>query len=534
MQKFVSLLLLTAGLILECYWAIGQNRWSKPYFGNLDTPIHTLVESYDKGYLMQGKYGSNYSKYNWLTKTDVNGEVLWEKTIGDGIHPIAILDMKHDGEGNTYLAGGTNAYDPDGDPVIIKLNACIEKEWCRIFYTENHYSFARCLTLTPDGGIAVTLFQSNPDPLVDRICLAKLSSAGELIWKQCYTTVDISQRGEDIWDAIVTPDQGFLLTGFCYYEDPTFPNLWWLHPYFLKVDSLGNFEWETVVYKETNLHGGIAVSTVVSPNMQYYYSSISHYYYDTILASPALVKLDLEGNVMDVYDVVYGYKEGKLNYAQFINDSTLAASAGWGNSDEDLWSRAVIIDTLGNLINSTVIMEDQFVSLLQIAYDGKLVYASETYQNNQFDFYLTKLNQNLEDDTLYTRPFTYDSLCPYQIVSDTIVQDDCGLIVGVDENDGGEAGKQEGMEAWGHGGMEIWPNPCREVLNVKCLGLSSGQACLLSVLDIFGQEVPLSSLEEGQSGSWAIDVTSFPPGVYFVLVKDDVKHISSGKFVKVR
>ncbi len=93
----------------------------------------------------------------------------------------------------------------------------------------------------------------------------------------------------------------------------------------------------------------------------------------------------------------------------------------------------MIIDTLGNLLNSTILIQDLYTSILQVTYDGKLLYGSNTYQNNEFDAYLTKLNQNLEDDTLYTRPYTYDSLCPYQIVSDTIVQDDCELIVGIEE-----------------------------------------------------------------------------------------------------
>ncbi len=532
MYKIVFLLLITAVLILHCSFSIGQNRWSKSYFGDKDTPVHSIVESYDKGYLMIGKYGANYSKYNWLIKTDINGELLWEKTIGDGTNAIVFMDLVQNNLGNVYLAGTTLAYDPEGYPLIMKLDSCGEKEWCRIFYTENHYSFASCLTLIPDGGIAAALCQMNSEPWVDRICLAKLSTEGELIWKQCYTSADTSQRNEDINDIIVTTDQGFLLTGFCYYEDPTFPNLWWLHPYYLKVDSVGNFEWETVVYKETNLHGGIAGSTVVNPNMQYYYSSISHYYHDTNLASPALVKLDMEGNVVDVYDVVYGYKEGKLSYAQFNNDTTLAASAGWGNTNDDLWSRAVIIDTLGNLLNSTVLMQDLYTSILDVAYDGKLVYASNTYQNNQFDFYLTKLNQDLGQDTIYTRPFTYDSLCPYQIVSDTIVQDDCGLIVGVEE-----AWEQGGREAWGQGGMEIFPNPASGEIHIR-LNMDDGRFnnhMTLAIYDIFGRTAaPTPTLPHSGEGVWVVKVKELPPGIYLAVVREGTTVVARGKFVVAR
>lgn len=533
MIKIVYLLTLTAVLIMDLTDATSQNRWVKVYHDEVDAPLEYFIESYDHGYLLSGKHGSNYTKYNWLIKTDVNGEILWEKTIGNGINSIVFLDLAQDNFGNTYLGGSTKAYDPEGDPLIMKLNSCGEKEWCKVFYTENNHDFSSCLTLTSDGSVALALNYTNPEPNVERICLTKLNEEGGVLWKQCYTSNDTCQREELSLDLLQTPDEGFLITGWCYYEDPTIPHHFIPHPYLLKVDSIGNFEWETVVFKETNLHGGWASSTVISPDQQYFYSSGSDYYYDiNITTSPALMKVDLNGIVKGVYNVVSGFTYGALNYAQFINDSILAADAGWANIDDEYWSRAVLIDTLGNLMNSTIIIEDEYASFLEIAFDGKLIYGSNTYQNGQFDCFLTKLNQDLEDDTLYTFPFTYDSLCPYQIVSDTIVQDDCGLIVGIEEHGG--------LEAWGHGGLEVWPNPCQDMLNVECSMLNSGKGCSLTVFDICGREV-LSSPFQGREGGeerweveFKIDVSSLPPGIYFLSVVVNENRIAGGKFVVAR
>ena len=524
MKRIVFLWSLIIILALEITSLSGQSRWINIYHDEVDAPAQKVIESYDHGYLLLGWYGHSYPYFLWLLKTDINGEILWEKTFGDGLNSLVFLDLAHDNSGNIYLNGITDEYDPYGDPFIMKLNSCGEKEWCRVFYTENNLDFSNCLTITQEGDVIIILEFTNPEPWVDRICLAKLSPWGDLLWKQCYTSADTSQQNEDTYDIIVAPDQGFLITGFCYYEDPTYPNSWSLHPYYLKVDSLGIFQWETVVYKETNLHGGIASSTIVSPDEQFYYSSISHYYYDTNLASPALVKMDMDGNVISVYDVVYGYQEGKLSYAQFINDSTLAASAGWGNTDDDLWSRAVIIDTLGNLLNSTVLMEDLYTSILQVAYDG------------QFDCYLTKLNQNLEDDTIYTRPFTYDSLCPYQIVSDTIVQDDCGLIVGIEEEPGsGEAGKPVGGEAGKRGSLEIWPNPASDEIHGR-LSMDDGRLnrdLTLVIYNIFGKEVQRIIVPDAQE-KFLVNVEDFPPGIYIVILKDGVDLLESRKFIIAR
>ncbi|MFO7613934.1 MAG: hypothetical protein R6W71_04765, partial [Bacteroidales bacterium] len=143
MCKLVQILLLTAVTVLKAYDADSQSRWVKSYFENEDVFVKCLTESYDPGYLISGKYGANYSKYNWLLKTDINGEILWQKTIGNGINSIALHDCAIDEPGNIHLGGSTKAYDPKGDPLILKLNACGEKEWCRVFFTENNQDFCR-------------------------------------------------------------------------------------------------------------------------------------------------------------------------------------------------------------------------------------------------------------------------------------------------------------------------------------------------------------------------------------------------------
>jgi hypothetical protein len=285
-----------------------------------------------------------------------------------------------------------------------------------------------------------------------------------------------------------------------------------------------------VIYKETHLDGGIAWNTLISPDSLYFYTSMSHYYHETNYSSPALAKLDLAGNVLGVYDVVYGYTEGKLSAAQFLNDSILAAIADWGNTDDSLWSRAVIIDTLGNLLNSTILMEDLYTSILQVTYDGKLLYASNTYQNGQFDCYLTKLNQDLDDDTIYTAPFTYDSLCPYQIVSDTIVQDDCDLIVGIEDNRNLGHSKGQVVE------LDLWPIPCSNVLNISLTSHQPIESWTIQIYDVYGRLVK----EEYQSpyfvngekeANWKIDVSNLPIGLYLVTVIDGQTMKASSKFL---
>lgn len=148
MKGFKFLLLFITIFVLDISFIFSQSRWVKVYHDEINAFGDKVIESYDHGYLLLGRYGSSYPKRLWLIKTDVNGETLWERTIGDGLKTIAFFDMHQDSSGNTYLDGGSFFYDSDGDPIVMKINSCGEQEWCRIFYTDNNMDYSSCMNLT--------------------------------------------------------------------------------------------------------------------------------------------------------------------------------------------------------------------------------------------------------------------------------------------------------------------------------------------------------------------------------------------------
>jgi len=514
-------------LIIQPLLIFSQSRWTNIYYGDKDAIGKFFIESYDYGYLITGKHGHNLVNYCWLIKTNINGEILWEKTIGEHNTSVNISWMDMNANGNLYLAGNTSYYDSYRDPLIIKLDSCGEKEWCRVFHTPGNMDYSNMVLATSDGGCVAVLMYTGYDlgGNIDRLCLAKFSGEGEFLWKQCYNSTDTSLQQPDADHLIITPDNGFLVSGICLYKDPDPPHILYNKPYFLKTDSLGNFQWETVVFKEMGAEErGHGWTTTLNPSGNYYYSSISHYYYNPYSSSPALVKMDIDGYVLGVYDLVNGYTYGGLAWAQFISDTVLAASAGWGNDLDSARQYAVLIDTLGNIINSTLLSSDIYGPKLQVAYDQKLVYMYNTYQNSQFDVYLRKLNQNLEDDTLYTFPFIYDSLCPYSIVSDTIVQDDCGLIVGMEEV---KPDKEKESS-----GIIIYPNPAQNNFKVQCLKFKVC-SCVIEVFDIFGRKVKEIKLQKGQQ-QLKVDISNWHNGLYIAVLRNNKKIIAKQKFMVLR
>ncbi len=497
-----------------------SDNWPRIYHDETSAPNLNFIVSYDNGYLVMGRVKPNWPRYNWLIKTDVNGEVLWEKTLGDGVNVVVTNGIGMNNEGSIYLSGSYGIVGAYSDPYVMKLDACGEKEWCKILSVPGIHNFSPALTVTPDGGCAILLNYMNENLWVDRNCLARFDKEGNMLWKQCYNSQDSLQGNEDCISLILTPDKGFLLTGYCYYTD-TVHNLGWLHPYFIKADSLGNFEWETVPDKHGIDGFGEGWTTVISPDNNFYYSSISHYYHYSEVngAAPALLKMDMAGNVVGIYDMAEPDFFGMLYDAKFINDTTLVASAAWGPEYAG-WPKAVIIDNLGSMLDEQDMLENDYLARIELTIDNKyLFYTQDIDENEEFDAYLFKFNQNLESDTVYTQPFTYDSLCDGEIVSDTIALDDCGLIVGDVEI---YRQKEENK-------LVIYPNPARDKFKVQSPMFEVG-GCRIAVYDLFGRKVEEVKIPKGQT-EIEVMTTGWKKGLYVVRVMCKDGSPGSGKVI---
>ncbi len=496
-----------------------QHRWTNSYLDGEDPFGECITESYDNGYLLAGRYGPNYPSFNWLLKTDVNGNVLWKKTLGEeNSFLVTSLGLDQSGSGSIFLVGNTSYYsENDYDPIIMKLNSCGEKEWCKVFIEDDN-NYADAIVLTQDNGIVVLLRYMSTIPFTDRICLAKFNSLGSLQWKQCYNGSDTSVYNEDGRDITLTPDNGFLITGECDYESPIPPHAWWSKPYFIKVDSVGDFEWELVVHAEITNKGGAAWNTVLSPDSNYFYSSISHHYHPPYGNAPALLKMGLDGNVLDIYDLAPIGEYGKMVQAKFITDTTLMASASWG---EGGGPEAVVIDTLGNILYSDRLLENEWMANTEVTYDKKLLFLTNIHdQNDNFSTFLFKLNQQLESDTIYSQPFVYDSLCPYQIVDDTISPDNCGLIVG---------SKEIFPEKKTGSILRIFPNPTKDRFTIES-NIEIKEGSVIEIYDLYGEKIKTSKLYNGQS-EIEIDASSWINGLYLIRILHECGIMENGKII---
>lgn len=227
--------------------------------------------------------------------------------------------------------------------------------------------------------------------------------------------------------------------------------------------------------------------------------------------------MDLNGNIIDIYDLTPIDDYGKMIEAKFITDSTLMASAVWGDSTTP---KAVILDTLGNILHQANLLDNEWMARTEVTFDKKLLFLTNIHDDtDNFDTYLFKLNQKLETDTIYNQWFNYDSLCAYQIVSDTIVQDGCGIIVGMEEIYEEDSNKEKELL--------VYPNPARNKFTLQCK-VFVDVPVRVELFDLFGQKVQTINVRKGQE-EVDVRVVGLQRGLYLIRVSSENGFVGSEK-----
>ncbi len=429
--------------VLLIYSPSKSQDWISKFTDGKFVQLSWVIETYDKGYLLI----DNETVYSWLIKTDINGNKLWEKRVGDGQHHIYFENVEQTSDDGFILGGGFSKYDPtNNDPAIIKLNSCGELDWCSVINTLGIYDFGTRVKPTPEGGYILVAQGSTFIP-GENVQLFKFDNNGNLRWKHTFSPDSLILAPEP-HDVRVDSD-GYLISAMCYYPDPGNPTGGWERPYYIKTDTAGNIIWWLVYGSGNGFRGFSGDATIKSSTGNFYSIGWHSNYCDT----PALIKCMGNGQESYFQDLIPGTCPGGVSGINWVNDATFITCAG-GTLNGNPTFRWMKTDTLG--VSWDI---KEFPIFLQSTYhttktfDNKFVSVARV---NDKWIYLYKLNSNLDYDSIYTHQFTYDSLCPGGVTSDTI-NPDCGLIVGMDE-------PQIESES---SRLKIYPNPASESLTIE-------------------------------------------------------------------
>jgi len=535
MIKKVAILFLTFFIS----YPLNSQEWIRTYGDTISTYSNKVIEHYDHGYLLLGrKYIMSSSIYGWILKANINGYERWVKMFGDPNSSSPLFGIDQYPDGGLITIGQTSKGTPVWAALVIKLNACGEIEWCRKYQTPNRHVYGLDIQRIPGGGSIAMVGNWGYD-YTRTLWLLGLNDFGDIIWEQAYCTDTIfwDPEGQQLFR---THDTAFIITGYIYSPDSGQSNPYKPRPMLIRVKPDGTALFELAWGTNLNYQGYGQVSTDDSKGN--IYSAVQQLTSNPPYCGPGIIKTSCNGSPLFFKNLVDSSIIGGTSTINWFNDSTLVMGIGWRS-----------VDTLGSLFNIGVMKTDSFGNGLkykQLIYDGDQQFndADITFDNKLIivysDYYITnwltkafKLNSDLEYDSVYSHPLTYDSLCPYPIVSDTVPLDGCELVVvGVDE----ARQKPETTK------LKVYPNPSKNKIIVeipKCLvrktpgpGITATtiyhqwNEARLEVFDLFGR-LMYSEMITQLEKTVEIDVSDWQAGMYVVRIVFMNEVVASQKFL---
>jgi hypothetical protein len=515
--------------------------WPKVYYINSANNPFSVIQSYDKGYIIGGKLYdfSGNKKGGFLFKTTINGDLLWHKTFNNNDEATSPYDLNQTTDGGLIISGATRKTDSWGDPFIMKLNVCGESEWCRI-YSIGQGRFDNAISIKQvDGGYIAYIFYGYDLNSNKKIHLYRLDPNGNLIWQQVYGQEDtLMMNGADGYDMTVTPDNHYIISGYCYYPDSGSTSPRYLRPLMIKVDSSANSEWELPWSYINGKHFYGMGNRSIIDNQKIIYTSGRHIIAtDTLTGDmPTIMKTDSSGNEILYNDLVPDSWQAVFFNINWFQDSTIALDGGWIMTPGGEGQIGVFkVDQNGTFIDSVNLQKTVYCfSDAIVDKDNKLFLVQPKYEGGHWRTYAWKLNSDLEFDTLYSQPLVYDSLCPHPIASDTIPLD-C-VIVGLDEP----------LQNTETGKLKVYPNPAQDELhivvpdklkrqdNTLVFNLTTvyhqWRSATIEIYDLFGHRMLSRDVRQGEE-EFETDVSSWQPGMYVVRLVYNGQTVASEKVV---
>ena len=157
----------------------GNLEWNRTLMGGYQA--NSLIQTNDGGYVVAGFSGDPMKDeidHFWLTKTDEQGQNVWNKTYQTVVSGTATAVMQTEDEG--YVIVGVML----GDVGFVKTDSSGELEWFKKYEKED-IGFGSQIFQTSDGGymVAGTLWNRS---LTGHGALIRTDSKGELLWMKNY------------------------------------------------------------------------------------------------------------------------------------------------------------------------------------------------------------------------------------------------------------------------------------------------------------------------------------------------------------
>ncbi|EJL72107.1 T9SS type A sorting domain-containing protein [Chryseobacterium populi] len=243
----------TANHGLQDMWVIktdvsGNIQWQKTLGGSALDRASGIRQTNDGGYIVIGYTNSTDGDITinhgmddlWIVKLSPSGTLQWQKTYGGAYEEGGNNIYQTDDGGYIAIGFAISLNDGFRDMWILKLDDTGNIQWQKTFgniYDDDGSQIRQ----TPDGNyIAIGTYSSLPGNTSD-FWILKLGPSGNMIWQKM---MGGSSR-ENPYDVQLTNDGGYIMTGYTQSSDGDVTGshgqgeVWTV-----KLNSLGNIEWE--------------------------------------------------------------------------------------------------------------------------------------------------------------------------------------------------------------------------------------------------------------------------------------------------
>jgi hypothetical protein len=205
-----------ADLLLIKYNSTGYKEWEKIYgeYGNNMQDFGMWIEqTSDSNYIVTGMHSSPQGI--WLIKFNQTGNIIWEKTYGEGLMGSCVREVSDGG----YIICGRNS-----GAVLLRVDDSGNLTWGKNLGGSN----AQTVFEIPDKKYII-LGNKNSD-----FWLMETDSLGNIIWEKTYG----GSGTEDAYAMDLVNDGGYILTGRTYSYGAGESDIW-----LVRTDSKGDTLW---------------------------------------------------------------------------------------------------------------------------------------------------------------------------------------------------------------------------------------------------------------------------------------------------
>ncbi len=208
--------------------------WIKTFGGPSSDVGRSVQPTTDGGYIITGytrSYGSGDDDV-YLIKTDVSGNLIWFKTLGDSLFDVS-QSVQLTTDGGYIIIGTTSSYGTGGDVYLIKTDANGNQQWFKTF-GELAWDDGRSVQQTADGGYIITGWTESFGAGGSDVYLIKTDASGNQQWYNTFGGTS-SDRGYSVQQ---TSDGGYIIIGYTRSYSVGEEDI-----YLIKTDASGNQQW---------------------------------------------------------------------------------------------------------------------------------------------------------------------------------------------------------------------------------------------------------------------------------------------------